>query len=88
MATKPAPTYPQITITPGGGSGGGGVTAHSDLTGRASTNQHPGTAVSLTAPPGTGNLETSVVNAQLLADAVDALAAGGSTSPLEIQVFS
>lgn len=74
MTVKPAPDYPVITITPdSGGGGGGGVTVHSALTGRSTTNQHPGTAVSLTAPPGTGNLDPSVVNAQLLADAVDGL---------------
>lgn len=64
---------------PGGGGGGGGG-AHPDLTGRTTTNSHPGTAISLTAPDGDGNLADTVVNVQLLSAAVDALDLGSGGS--------
>lgn len=47
----------------------GAVAAHTADT----TDAHDGSAISLTAPPGTGNLTTGVTDVQTLADEVDAL---------------
>ena len=61
---------------------------HNDLSGRSTAGAHPGSAVTLTAPDGTGNLATSVVTAQLLADAVDALdiSGGGGGGGVGVQI--